>query len=386
MDVHDARTLEFSRTLEGHSGVVLGIVVAGPGRGLLWTAGRDGTAVAFDLSGSRGVLRTASLDVAADAGAAAGDRAVMTERYEADLNTARILDLQEGRDLYGELQPFTDCVCQIGHTAITPDGQLALGGVFEWTDDFSEAITDRGRVVAWDTDTGELTRTIDIPWEPLGLAVTPDGARLLVNGSGGWGLYDLATGEELWSHETDLPGGRIYGLPLSGAAPDGSELVVLRGETVLVLDPDSGDAVVTTELPGAGRLTRVAFSADGRTMALGSDSGRLYFLDASTLDRVAPDRLVTAGFVIDLQMSPDGSMLAAMGTDGDVTLLDPATWRPYGKPVVDGLGSGFLSFTEDSLRIYGETGPDYELSTDPAEWVAAGCRIANTDFTAEESP
>ena len=118
---------------------------------------------------------------------------------------------------------------------------------------------------------------------------------------------------------------------------------------------------------------------------MGSDSGRLYFLDVATLERVAPDRLVTAGFVIDLQMSPDGRMLAAMGTDGDVTLFDPPTWRPYGKPVVDGLGWGFLSFTDDSLRIYGETGPDYELSTDPAEWVAAGCRIANTELTAEES-
>ena len=89
--------------------------------------------------------------------------------------------------------------------------------------------------------------------------------------------------------------------------------------------------------------------------------------------------------MIDLQVSPDGSILAAMGADGDVTLFDPTTWRPYGKPVVDGLGKGFLSFTDDSLRMYGETGPDYELSTDPAEWVAAGCRIANTELTPEES-
>ena len=120
-------------------------------------------------------------------------------------------------------------------------------------------------------------------------------------------------------------------------------------------------------------------------MAVGSVSGRLYFLDVATLERVAPDRLVTAGFVTDLQLSPDGSILAAMGSDGDVTLFDAATWRPFGKPVVDGLGEGFLSFTQDSLRIYGETGADYELSTDPAQWAAAGCRIANTEFTAEES-
>ena len=53
--------------------------------------------------------------------------------------------------------------------------------------------------------------------------------------------------------------------------------------------------------------------------------------------------------------------------------------------MVDGLGEGFLSFTGDSLRMYGETGPDYELSTDPAAWVAAGCRTANTELTPEES-
>ena len=186
---------------------------------------------------------------------------MITPDVRDDLNTARILDLEEGRDLFGELQPFTDCVCQIGHTAITPDGRLALAGVFEWTDDYSEAITDRGRVVAWDTDTGELTRTIDIPWEPRGLAVTPDGSRLLVNGAGGWALYDLASGEEIWSHETELPGGWIYGLPLSGAAPDGSRLVVLKDDTVILLDPASGDEVASLELrrgrdPDQGRLQR----------------------------------------------------------------------------------------------------------------------------------
>ena len=165
MDIHDAATLAYSRTLEGHSGEVLGLALAGPARGLLWTAGQDGTAVAFDLTGTRGVLRTLDMDVAAGVGTAAGDRAVLTPWYEAALNTARILDLDKGRDLFGELQPFTDCVCQIGHTAITPDGRLALAGIFEWTDDYSTAITDRGRVVGWDADTGEVTTIIDIPWE-----------------------------------------------------------------------------------------------------------------------------------------------------------------------------------------------------------------------------
>ena len=387
VDIHDAATLAYSRTLEGHSGEVLGLALAGPGRGLLWTAGQDGTAVAFDLTGTRGVLRTIDMDVPAGAGTAAGDRAVLTPWYEAALNTARILDLGKGRDLFGELQPFTDCVCQIGHTAITPDGRLALAGIFHWTDDYSTAITDGGRVVAWDTDTGEYDAHDPHPVGTVrarGHARWRAAARQRHRRAGA--LYELDSGEEVWSHETDVPGGWIAGLPLAGAAPDGSLLAVLRGETLILLDPASGDEVVSEELTGAGgSLTRVVFSADSRTLAVGSQSGRLYFLDAATLERVAPDRRLTAGIVIDLQVSPDGSMLAAMGADGDVTLFDPSTWRPYGKPVVDGLGKGFLLFTDDNLRMYGATGPDYELSTNPDDWVAAGCRTANTELTPDES-
>ena len=70
-----------------------------------------------------------------------------------------------------------------------------------------------------------------------------------------------------------MPGGWIQGLPLAGAAPDGSLLAVLRGETVILLDPASGEEVVSEELTGAGgALTRVVFSADSRTLAVGSQS------------------------------------------------------------------------------------------------------------------
>jgi hypothetical protein len=74
-----------------------------------------------------------------------------------------------------------------------------------------------------------------------------------------------------------------------------------------------------------------------------------------------------------------------MGTDGDTTLFDTATWRPYGRPVVDHLGWGLLVFREERLRIYGQGGPPREISTDPADWLAAACRAANTRFTPEES-
>ena len=88
-------------------------------------------------------------------------------------------------------------------------------------------------------------------------------------------------------------------------------------------------------------------------MVVGSASGHLHFLDAASLAPVAPARLVTASWVLDLQLSPDGRLLAVMGSDGDVTLYDTSTWRPYGKPFVDKLGWGFLAFDGDVLRVYG---------------------------------
>ena len=46
-----------ARALVGHSGAVMSFAWAGPDDDVLWTAGRDGTAVAFDVTERRGVIR-----------------------------------------------------------------------------------------------------------------------------------------------------------------------------------------------------------------------------------------------------------------------------------------------------------------------------------------
>jgi WD40 repeat protein len=259
----------------------------------------------------------------------------------------------------------------------------------EFTEGFADVVTDSGRVVVWDVQSGARTRTITTPWEATGVGVTPDGRHVVVNGRGGWGRWDLTTGLRVWVAEDPTPDDEPLGLVgaagMTGISPDGTSIVLARNEEVLLLNADTGEMVQSTRLPGARILSDVVWSDDGNTVVLGSLSGRLYFLDGTTLATVAPERLVTAGFVLDLAVGPDGRMLAVMGTDGDVTLFDTGTWRPYGKPVVDGLGWGVLGFGDGTLRIRGELGPDYEIDLDLSSWVDSGCRVANTRFTPEES-
>lgn len=87
-------------------------------------------------------------------------------------------------------------------------------------------------------------------------------------------------------------------------------------------------------------------------------------------------------------MSPDGSVLASVGTDGDTTLWDTTTWRPYGQPVIDDRGWGWLTFSADSQRLkvfYGGERELVELSTNPAAWVTAACSAAGRNLSPEES-
>ena len=382
--VFDVRSRGLRREVHAHSGALLDMVVADRDDDLIWTAGRDGNAVALDLRSTQGVLRRLPTNLKGNTAAAAGGVAVVSNYYDTQLNTLSILDLRTGEDRFGEWQPLETCECQPAQTAITPDGRLALVTVAEFGEDF-ELVTDRGRVLVVDTTTGDTLRTITTPWEASGLAVSPDGEHVLVNGTGGYALVEVATGEEIWRRESELGAAWTPGFPLAGFAPDGEVVALARDESVLLVDAATGEELRSTELEGSVVAGRLVFGADGETLVVGSQSGRLYFLDAGTLRRTHPDRVVTAGYVFDVQLSPDGSVMAVMGSDGDVTLFDTATWKPYGKPVVDNLGWGFLSFEEDRLRIYGEVGPDYEIDTDPDSWVEAACRVANTEFTAEES-
>ena len=130
-----------------------------------------------------------------------------------------------------------------------PDGKrLAAVGFF--LDDRRFMV---GQVTIWDPATGARLRTLDAPNRAVAIAFSPNGqflaaggcgfARAYTTASGAQGhmvasetrLWDVVTGDRLWSSEGDLGG--VTSLAF---APDGQSLARCDEETVALIDPRTG--------------------------------------------------------------------------------------------------------------------------------------------------
>ncbi len=384
--VRDARTGAPVDSLAGHSGAVMAVSYAGSRR--LWTAGRDGSAVAFDTTGAAGVIGTTSTRDAPASGERSPDsgHAAWVEIDEDGPNRAvlRPAGADRGRPLP---LPGLGCRCQATGTDLTTDGTTVLAGYHELGQGFS-VVPDSGHVVVWDATSRRVVASVATPWPVNAVAAVPGTDRAVVSGTEGWAVMDVS--EEALVGVLDLP--RVdpwfETTSLAEVAPDGRRAALLRGDEVVLVDVGTGAVLSRRTLGGAVGLglSSAAFTRDGEDLAVGSTDGWLHLLDGSSLRPTAPRRLITGGFVLDVEVSPDGRMAATLGTDGDTVLWDTSTWQPFGQRVVDGGGWGFLAFDEgpDRLSVESELGHRTTVRTDPAAWVAAACAAANRELTTDE--
>ena len=195
LDIRDGRTAAPLDELVGHSGEVMAARVAGSDHDLIWTAGRDGTAVAFDLTGRRGIVSTRPVEAHSLAGSvsADGDLALYNTKAGLEPPQPRLMDPRSGDDLGAlSMDGLTpgECGCSVATTAITPDGALALAGLQYRDTDGSAAA--QGSLAVWDAATRQRIGQVDLPWGVLGLSVTPDGGTAVLNGRTGYALVDLS--------------------------------------------------------------------------------------------------------------------------------------------------------------------------------------------------
>jgi WD40 repeat protein len=193
-------------------------------------------------------------------------------------------------------------------------------------------------VQLWESTTGKLLSRIsgDNP------AFSPDGKLVATtrNKQGGQGvvlLWETATAKELCS--VSLPEGHVYRL---GFSPDGRMLATLSDvagghikDHALRLWPLHKDGahksssglrigpprVLAAGLPHFSGLYALAFSPDGRTLALPDKGGTVRLLETAT----GKERSRFAGHggdVVVLSFSPDGRRLASGSTDTTILVWD----------------------------------------------------------------
>lgn len=168
----------------------------------------------------------------------------------------------------------------------------------------------------------------------LGLALSPDGTRLIANQArdrlllelsetSGTTVWDTGSGEILTRFDNGLTGALAW-------RPDGQQLA-LGGRTTIDLTTPDGE--VQWHLsghgePGSGaaRIRDLAYSPDGGTLAsLGSDGA--VHLWSTAAQQCAPARRISVRGLeaLSLAWSADGGTLAVCGPGGALELWDPAS-------------------------------------------------------------
>jgi WD40 repeat protein/energy-coupling factor transporter ATP-binding protein EcfA2 len=299
---------------------------------------------------------------------------------------------------------------------------IPTGDVLKGTSDYSElAISADGRILAiggqgildvWinekpfepGLDMGQLTRnSLVVQNEVSSLAFSPDDKTLAVGAGGDITLWDVVSGERV--------GGPIftgYWVQWLAFGGNGRELIYIDPLNLVFLNAKTGKIDTTISVNSLiGGISRdestiptVAISPDGKLIAL-SVFASVILVDAETGLPVGQPLAGQTWFVDSLSFSCDGSMLAAGGNGGSITLWDVATrvligshlypayeygslasferGRPVKSVVFDpqGLNLHTSSVTEDGMII-----ERWDLN--PVNWQVLACRRASRNFTQEE--
>jgi DNA-binding SARP family transcriptional activator/WD40 repeat protein len=383
----DVDSGELREEFAGHTGKIMGAAFAPDGR-TVWTAGRDGAIVAWDVTGSRRLAVPGQVDFGALAGdvSADGKTAVVIDGGAIDRpSTGVVWDVTNHRKV-GDLTPAVLPRPGLGTmiAAITPDGKTAITMLGD------SASKDGGFLLVHDVPSGAVRHTIPLPFPAAGADLTPDGTLAVVNGNTGIAVVDLGAGRlrgdvmpsDVWSTVNQE-------FPVNVAmSRSGRWAAVARAATVSLVDVGAGRVVASWPNTDGADVMSLAWTVDGRTLAYGDVSGRVSFRAMPDGSELEPPRLLFPGYVLWLAASPDGKWMAAAGTDGELTLIDTATWAPVGQPLPGPveIGWGFPIWQPDSaaVTLWYETGKTLRWEVGADRWIDRACRVAHRDLTASE--
>ncbi|MET8138157.1 hypothetical protein ABZV24_40780 [Streptomyces sp. NPDC005251] len=209
------------------------------------------------------------------------------------------------------------------------------------------------------------------------IALDPQGRILLVSGP----QADDRT--DLWDPVRQTRTGRLSGISGDGVAlrPDGRLLVTSAGQVVRL---PSGRVTLTHPFAEES-VTALAFSADGRYLAVGDESGMVTLWDGQGEQRLGElpgpsaqsDQDSRVQLVTALAFSADGSTLAVGDSDADLRLWDVGSRQLTGTALsTPGDGILSLAFRPDgrTLLAAGEHIPLTSYTVDSTQVAVGVCR------------
>ena len=379
--VTDIESLTPGETLRGHNGIIMGLATS-PDAQTVWSAGREGDLIAWDLGGQRRLQRIRDLPARAFLGQVSDDGSTTVTWQMGsppqEPHTSTVVSTATNTVTMGPLPGGSTSSTTHG---ITPDGTTVLIALEHGPDPGDSALQ------LHDVPTRRLRAEVPLPWVASGISVTPDGRYAVVAGLRGIAVVDLTTATVV--KQRDLPEIPRDQYPVE-VSPDGEHVALGRPDEVLILDAETLAEVSSWPTDPYDSPLAIAWLNEGATLAHGGLQGRIAFRSIPEAEPIAQPREVSPGWTLDLATNTPGTRLASLGTDGEVILWDPVTQQVVGEPLVPPgeLGWGWIWFGSDDDGEFVEVQYDtaravrYPVSTDTL--IARACAIAGREPTAAE--
>ena len=221
---------------------------------------------------------------------------------------------------------------EVNAVAVSPDGRIVAAGGVGWDNP-------RGsNLYLFDRNTGKMTKRIGLPNWTFGLAFSADGRYLAAVGSfRGVIVFDRENDWKEARHDLSYDQ-RSYGVAFSRS---GWLATTSADGKVRLYDPDFKRIVNPDSLSG-GEPTKVAFSPDGKTVAVGYyDRPVVDLLDGRSLARQPGPNVegLSGGSLAEVAWSSDGQTLFASGMYGQTARQHANSDVGHGRRLARGIQS-----------------------------------------------